>query len=321
VPPTQVTIQTTVVALVSCDNTKAWITQDGRHLDGAVALSAGAVHVHVAARDVDDLNVTATRAELDLRWGMLALEFRWQRDEVHGSNEYVASLPLDLESSSESLMERRKVITVTLRGGWSQSGGENGSCLLLQRPMELQEAPPSIQYYVLGGSLVTCAVVVGSLVLFVRRYSQQLENIFRTLVTELAVLVFHLIFEASDLGTDIYTWYRAVVDDSLGASEATKSAYSVLMAFALLAYHIRHATLLRQAAVAFLDEATPSRALPPGSADKAAITKLKWEVDHSTRELTSLAITLLTALFEDVSRATGAAPYADPFAQPASDTE
>ena len=120
------------------------------------------------------------------------------------------------------------------------------------------------------------------------------------------MLVAHLILETGDLGTDIYTWCRAVVDDSLGADEATKTAYSVLVALALLAgtvsvgYHIRLAWLLRQAAAAHLDEAAPAT---PGSADKAMLTKLKWEVDSSRREMTSHAITLLSVVLEDVSYA------------------
>jgi hypothetical protein len=231
----------------------------------------------------------------------MAVEFRWQRDDEHGSNEYVAVLPTDLGSEPASA---RRTLVIALVRGWNHSGGETGRCPLLERTVDLQEAPHSkLQYYVLGGSLVACAVVVGSLVLLVRRHSHKLQHIFRTLITEIAVLVAHLILETGDLGTDIYTWYRAVVDDSLGADEATKTAYSVLVAFALLAstvsvgYHIRLAWLLRQAAAAHLDDAAPAT---PRSADKAMLTKLKWEVDRSRREVTSHAITLLTVAIEDV---------------------
>jgi hypothetical protein len=160
-----------------------------------------------------------------------------------------------------------------------------------------------LQYYVLGGSLVACAFIVGSLIFLVRRHSHKLEHVFYTLISEIAVLVCHLILETVDLGTDIYTWYRAVIDDSLGASEATKTAYSALGAIALVigtvsvGYHIRIAGLLRNATAAQLRTAAPST---PRSADKAMLTKLKWEVDHSRREVTSHGITLLSVFFEDV---------------------
>jgi hypothetical protein len=80
---TKVIMKTTVVALVSCDNTKVRVTQDGRALDGDVAPSASVLHVHVAAKDADDLNVTATRADLNLQWGNLSVEFQRFRARRH----------------------------------------------------------------------------------------------------------------------------------------------------------------------------------------------------------------------------------------------
>jgi hypothetical protein len=74
--------------------------QDGRELnrDGIVP-SGSALHVHLAARDVDGLNVTASRAQLKLDWGTMAVEFQRQRDGERGTNEYVAILPTDLHST------------------------------------------------------------------------------------------------------------------------------------------------------------------------------------------------------------------------------
>jgi hypothetical protein len=273
--------------------------QDGRALDRDVAPSASALYVHVTAKDADDLNVTATRADLNLQWGNLSVEF--QRH-MHGSNEYTALLHADLKSAHE------RILIVTLRGGWSRSGGENGSCLLLRQTIHLPAAPDSnLQYYVLAGSLVACAIIIGSLLFLIRRHTNNLQHIFRTLITEVAVLVCTLIFETADMATDIYTWYRAVVDDSLGAGDATKTAYSAILGLASLVsclavvYHLRLARLLRQAATAHVSEATA--VATPRSADKARLTKLKWEVDRSRREMTAHAITLLSVLLEDVSYA------------------
>jgi hypothetical protein len=95
-------------------------------------------------------------------------------------------------------------------------------------------------------------------------------------------------------------------DDPDKRDEATKTVYSVMVALALLSglvslrYHIRLAWLLRQVAAAHLDEAAPAT---PRSADKAMLTKLKWEVDRSRREVTSHTITLLSVAIEDVSYA------------------
>jgi hypothetical protein len=223
---------------------------------------------------------------------------------MHASNEYTALLRADLKSASHE-----RILIVTLRGGWSQSGGENGSCQLLQRTIHLPAAPPDskLQYYVLAGSLLACAIIIGSLIFLIRRHTSNLQDIFRTVITELAVLVCTLIFETADMATDIYTWYRAVVDDSLGAGEATKTAYSAILGLASLVsclavvYHLRLAWLLRQAATAHVCEATA--VATPRSADKARLTKLKWEVDRSRREMTAHAITLLSVFLEDVSYA------------------
>jgi hypothetical protein len=300
---TKVTIKTAVVALVSCDNTKVRIVQDGRELNGDVVPSGSALSVHLAARDVDGLNVTASRAQLELTWGEMAVEFQRQRDGEHGSNEYIAFLPTNRQSTVSGL-----ALVVTLLGGWSQSGGENGHCRLLERTIDLRDAPHSkLQYYVLGGSLVASALIVGLLIFLVRRHSHKLEHIFYTLISEIVVLVCHLTLEAVDLGTDIYTWYCAVIDESLGASEATKTAYSALVAIALfvgtvsVGYHIRIAFLLRHATAAQLGPAAVfAEPSTPRSSDKAMLTKLRWEVDRSRREVTSHGVTLLSVVFEDV---------------------
>jgi hypothetical protein len=183
-----VTVKTTVVALVSCENTQVRITQDGRALDGGVVLAGSALHVHVAAKDVDGLNVTTSRAELDLRWRGMAVEFRWLRDGAHGSNEYVAVLPTDLDSASG-----RSMLIIILIGGWSKSGralGTRGQCVLLEHTVNIEADEKAPTQYIIGG-IVSGSVLTLLLLLLayqIRDHKEQAKRFFSSFIKYEGVL-------------------------------------------------------------------------------------------------------------------------------------
>jgi hypothetical protein len=53
---------------------------------------AARIRVHVFAKDVDDLPIPFTRAEISLGFGAQTIPVQWSR----GSNEYVADVPAEL---------------------------------------------------------------------------------------------------------------------------------------------------------------------------------------------------------------------------------
>jgi hypothetical protein len=62
----EVSIQTRVEALVSCENTVAWVTSSGRALEEGDLLAESPLEVRLRAVDVDGLDIKFTRAEIFL---------------------------------------------------------------------------------------------------------------------------------------------------------------------------------------------------------------------------------------------------------------
>ncbi len=101
-------------------------------------------------------------------------------------------------------------------------------------------------------------------------------------------------FEAGDLATDIITWHRAVIVDTLGADQLTKMLYSIFVVVAVIAsvttlfYRVRVAQKLKRAAVerARNESASSESVTRCFSASESWLQKLRWEVDRSHRELT-----------------------------------
>ena len=65
---TEVTVQTRVEALVSCNNTVAFVTSAGLKLESQSFKAESPIEVRPSARDVDSLEVRFTRAEIELLW-------------------------------------------------------------------------------------------------------------------------------------------------------------------------------------------------------------------------------------------------------------
>jgi hypothetical protein len=191
---TQVTIKTTVVALVSCDNTQVRITQDGRALDGDVVPAGSALRVHLAAKDADGLNVTISRAELDLQWGGKAVELRWQRDDTHGSNEYVAILPTDLHSTGGG-----HTLVVTLFGGWSSNVT---TCVLLSRAIEVTRAA-NVETIIIGAVAGALLLILGAAAIYLAcKHRHRVTQLLVSFLRRETILAFKVLMELLDISGD-----------------------------------------------------------------------------------------------------------------------
>jgi hypothetical protein len=91
------------------------------------------VTIRVHAVDVDGLNISRTRAEIEFRCGNQTLPLQpWSP----GSNEYVAEIPADL-----LLRLGEFDLVVTALNGWSQTSREEAPCDLLRVTMSATSQP------------------------------------------------------------------------------------------------------------------------------------------------------------------------------------
>jgi hypothetical protein len=120
----RVTILTTVQSLISCEKSGAQIWQAGMLVHGNRVSAERSVTIRVQAVDVDGLNISRTRAEIEFRCGNETLPSQPWRP---GSNEYVAEVPTDL------LLRLGDFDLVALAlNGWSQTSREEAPCDLLR---------------------------------------------------------------------------------------------------------------------------------------------------------------------------------------------
>jgi hypothetical protein len=115
----EVRFVTEVEALVSCENSQAWVEHDVHDLPARTPF-----RVRIIAFDVDGMPVSFTRAEIAFLFDNKSLSVQWSR----GSNEYLAIASEDLTKDTG---EHTLVVRVT--HGWSQADSRTRDCVLLHR--------------------------------------------------------------------------------------------------------------------------------------------------------------------------------------------
>ncbi len=118
---------TQVQSLVSCRHTRA-----GVHIEpNAESVPiATLIRVHLFAKDVDDLPISFTRAEVSLGFGDQTIPMQWTR----GSNQYVADVPTELISQPG-----RYDLVVRANNAWNETGSPT-TCELLRRTISVKDA-------------------------------------------------------------------------------------------------------------------------------------------------------------------------------------
>jgi hypothetical protein len=145
----EVRVQTQVQSLLSCMQTQAAV-----HIqpdDGSVPIFSR-IHVQLSARDVDNLPVSFTRAEINLVFAGRSIPMRWSR----GSSEYIADVPTEQPGCYD--------LVVRASNAWNETAGQATSCELLRRTITVQEAPSSSWIAAIG---CIAGLAVGGLVVFV----------------------------------------------------------------------------------------------------------------------------------------------------------
>jgi hypothetical protein len=297
-----VTVQTRVEALVSCNNSVAWVTSAGLDFQGEGILAESPLEVRLQARDIDNLEVKFTRAEIFLHF--------------EAENQRARTFPFNTEFGSSDY-------TTAVAGAWTEEPGRYtlvvrvpkgpaGSCEILRRSVTVAERPQGLNTVWLSvGSLSACAVFVGAIVVWARRISAELRNVLVMVLTESSKTVISISFELGDLATDLLTTYRVVFENIVRSPQyrvpyAVFGCLSIMVALVSLTHHVQRARKLRA------QIKTNAKILPhPAEADthleddeddagKAVVCKLEWELEKTSRDLRGLAVGMLCFFLEDL---------------------
>ncbi len=162
-----------VQSLVSCRHTRA-----GVHIkpNAESVPIATLIRVHLFAKDVDDLNISFTRAEISLGFGDQTIPMQWSR----GSNQYVADVPAELIAQPG-----RYDLVVRANDVWDETGPAP-SCELLRRRIIVQEGLSTT--WILVGAAVAAVVVLAGLLVVVRKRNAHLQAIMAMLFTEVRAI-------------------------------------------------------------------------------------------------------------------------------------
>jgi hypothetical protein len=142
-----------------------------------------------------------------------------------GSNIFSGEIPLSVRELPGLYTLRVKVYDGFERRPNKPRGTVVPECTIFETSLEVQ--PPFSTMWIFVGSAVACVVVATVLLLLARKYMYLFEGIWELLITEMVQTVFTLIFELTSILVDSYSFYRAVIDNSLGATPGVQVIYQV----------------------------------------------------------------------------------------------
>ncbi len=163
----EVRVLTRVQSLLSCRHTQVRVEPDSERVDISTPF-----RVQVFVNDVDSLRVSFTRAEINLVFAGRTIPMQWSR----GSNLYVADVPAQL-TSQPGLYD----LVLNASYAWSETGLAP-TCELLRRTITVKEGLSTS--WILGGAGTASVVVIGSMVVVVRKRHAHLQAIMVMLFTE-----------------------------------------------------------------------------------------------------------------------------------------
>jgi hypothetical protein len=172
----EVRVVAQVQSLVSCRHTRAAVHIEPNAESVPIATL---IRVHLFAKDVDDLPISFTRAEISLGFGDQTIPMQWSR----GSNQYVADVPAELIAQPG-----RYDLVVRANNAWDETGPAP-SCELLRSTIIVREELSTA--WILVGAAAAAVVVIGGLVILVRKRGAHLQAIMVMLFTEVRAIQYH----------------------------------------------------------------------------------------------------------------------------------
>jgi hypothetical protein len=309
-----VVLVTEVEAVASCNLSVATLQHPT-----PLAPDAKYLGVTVAALDVDSLPIVFSLPKLTVLWDDVSIPMRRTTE-----NFFVATI--DQSRRDEGVHSVR----VVLEDGWNAQLGTYATCELLHREVVVEAKFNTVWIFV--GSVCACAMFVGVLAYWVNKRKKKLGGIILSVLTETMRLALTLCLETGDLATDvrcpplrkqypddscfsegckshlthlqIYTTCQVVFTDGVITSSATTyralyivfGSLSVVISALSVGVRVRHAWWVRQSLAKVINEGDLDEAGESSNADIKA--RLTWELEKTTRDLYSSAMTLACALLE-----------------------
>ncbi len=297
-----------VVAVPSPRLSDVWICSRVRHCDAAAALEAIVKHlpqtfVYIVAKDID--GYTINRPDMLLR--IIHVAETLNRSNIlsavydSSTGRYFVALGsfdvpgqhriyLATDAASEpSVGQFEKVrFSVECSDGYLINKDTN-SCV---KGLNTQ--------WILAGAAAAALVVIGGLVILVRKRGTHLQAIMVMLLTEAAQLVFSIFTALANLITDGIVFSHLLRGNLKVSTEAYMAAYATLLCFAVVAtvisvaYRIRNARLV-QANVRQL--APQSHPLAAKEAHRQ-VQQHKWELAQTYRTKVTLLLSLLSVIVQ-----------------------
>jgi hypothetical protein len=281
----EVRVVTNVQSLLSCRHTRAAVRIEPNAESVPIA---ALLRVHVFAKDVDDLPINFTRAEISLMFGAQTIPMQWSR----GSNDYFAAVPAELTAQPG-----RYNLLVRASNAWNETG-PIASCELLRRTVIVQEGLNT--RWILAGAAATAVLVIGGLVILVRKRGAHLQAIMIMVLTEAGQLVLSIFTALANLITDGIVFSQLLRGKLKAPTEAYTAAYATLLSFAVvatvvsLAYRITNARLVQ----------TQVRQIAPQGHVLAAkeahrqVQQHEWELAQTHRSKVTLLLSLLSVVVQ-----------------------
>jgi hypothetical protein len=310
----EVTVQTHVVGLASCNRSVAVLMQSGGSAGSAVPVvdsplltSAAFVFVDLRVVDADGIPINVSLPSSVVLWGSGAGRANQlvptKPAEGDGkSNRFTAAIEAGLRSAPGTYR-----LQVALSNAWNETLGAVGECVLLDQIVVVEEPQGLNTVWLSVGSPSACAVVVGAVAFWAKRKSAELRHVLVLVLTETLKTVLSLGFKLGNLATDLLTTYR-VVFEGIGKSPRYLVPYAVFGCASIIAGLVAIAQLVRRAsemrsqikANAEIQRAPRAAVGPAAAARHAVVHKLQWERQKVSRDLKGQAVGVLVFLLEDL---------------------
>ena len=183
-------------------------------------------------------------------------------------------------------------LVVTARNGWSMTNSSGTDCELLRRTIVVKEGPSTT--WILVGASTAALLVVGPLVLVVRKRHAHLQAIMAMLLTEMGMLVFSICTALANLVTDGIVFGKIARGELAVPSDIYTVVYAMILCFGVAAtalsigYRIRNARLMKVQ----LQELAPQGQAAATTAAQRQVQQHGWELVQTHRTKVTLSLSL-----------------------------
>jgi hypothetical protein len=191
-------------------------------------------------------------------------------------------------------------LVLSVSNAWNRTAGQATSCELLRRTIVVKEGPSTT--WILVGASTAALLVVGPLVLVVRKRHAHLQAIMAMLLTEMGMLVFSICTALANLVTDGIVFGKIARGELAVPSDIYTVVYAMILCFGVAAtalsigYRIRNARLMKVQ----LQELAPQGQAAATTAAQRQVQQHGWELVQTHRTKVTLSLSLASVAAQGV---------------------